>query len=581
MKKNLPLRLEKLLTPELLIGLVFIILTNSFLVPQSTTIKADGLGYYDYLPAIFIYKDFPSKGITPSTEISDRINNLPIYIQYKDCIIDKYPCGTALLMSPFFVTAHLAAPLLGANRDGFSAPYQSSIFSAAMFYLLFGLYFLRKLLELYDISKINIILVQFLAVFGTGLTHYTYYDPSFSHVYSFFAITAFLYFVKSYFQERDNTSFILASLFFGVIILIRQINGIIILFVPFIAESFPVLKDNILETLRKPTLLFKALVIVLLIFSIQSILWYIETGKLFIYSYQGEGFNFLKPAFSKLLFSYRKGLFVYAPLLFLSLSGLYFLLTKKLFFQLISWLSFFCLLTYIISSWWSWTFGASFGHRAFVDYYTIFLIPLAFLLQDLKGVAKWIFLLICLLTIPLNLIQTKQYQSYILYWGDMTKQGYWKVFLHLDDTYKSILWKKHYDFNNSNTTILDSILLDNIKVAQESWISVLDKKTMEFHSFEKVNILQVQFRNRFSSTDKAKIVVAIEDSTANNLSFYKEVPVIHFADDKLNKYQLGTYNFEIPTVIDSTHCRLKIHVKTEGHALDLDDFKIRLINHRQ
>ena len=571
----------KKLIPEPFIGLVLIILVAAFLVPPKITIKADGQGYYDYLPALFIYKDFPKKGIDPSSVVSDRINGLGMYINFKDYKIDKYPCGTAVLMSPFFLLAHITAPLFGAERDGYSAPYQFSILLAALFYLLFGLYFLRKLLELYDISRLNIVLVQVLAAFGTGLTHHTYYDPSFSHIYSFFAITAFLFFTKAYFLKKDNSGFILASLFLGLVILIRQINGLVILFIPFIAGSFPVLKDTVLTTLKKPGLVLKTLVIVLLFLSIQSILWYIETGHFFIYSYQGERFNFLKPAFSNVLFSYRKGLFVYAPLLFFSLAGLYFLIIKKSYFQLFTWLAFFVLLTYMISSWWSWSYGASFGHRAFIDFYAVFLIPLAFSLQYMKKPGKWGFLVLCMLTIPVNLIQTKQYRGYILHWGDMDKQGYWKVFLHLEDRYKGILWKRHYDFNQSGVAYLDSLSLGNIKIPPNLWTSIFKDRTNKFPSFSQTNILQMQFKNRFSSSEKAKIVITINDTVSNKPVYYHEVPVIHFADDKLNKNQLGTYNFEFHPLADSGQYVLDIHTKSEEDTLSIEDLKIRFIDYEK
>ena len=411
------------------------------------------------------------------------------------------------------------------------------------------------------------------------MTHYTYYDPSFSYIYSFFAITAFLYFSKKYILQKKNVDLIFVSVFLGIIILIRQINGLIIFFVPFISGSFYELRNVISSTVKKPILVLKAVVIIVLILSVQAVLWYIETGHFFVYSYQGEGFNFMKPAFGKVLFSYKKGLFVYAPLLFLSLAGLYFLAMKKDLFQFFMWIGFFLLLTYIISSWWSWSYGASFGHRAYVDFYSIFFIPLAFSFQFTQKWWKWAFIILCTLTIPLNLIQTKQYRSYILHWGDMNKQGYWKVFLHLEDRYKGILWKKHYDFNNSNTVYLDSLSIGNIKINPHSWTSVLDISTNKFHSFPKANILQLQFNNNFSSSEKAKIVLTIDDTVSNKQAYYHEVPVIHFADDKLDKYQLGTYNFEFHPVSDSGQLVLKIHVKTEDDSLIMDNLSMRIVSY--
>lgn len=316
-------KLYKSILPEFIIILAVYITVSTYLLPVDITIKGDGQGYYDYLPSIFIYKDFPDKGIHNSSEISERIKNLSIYIDYDNCKLNKYPCGTAILMSPFFFGTHLIASELGTAQECYSPPYQKAIYLAALFYLLLGLFFLKKLLELYGIPKIIIFLTQVLAAFGTGLTHYTYCDSSYSHVYSFFAITSFLFFAKSYFLTKKKKWFIFAAISLALIVLLRQMNILVILFIPFISGSYTDLKEIIKHTIRKKGLLILGIISFLGVFSIQSILWYVETGRFFLYSYQGEGFNFFNPAFFKVLFSYKKGLFVYTPLLFFSLVGLY------------------------------------------------------------------------------------------------------------------------------------------------------------------------------------------------------------------------------------------------------------------
>jgi hypothetical protein len=573
-------KLLKSILPEFIIILAVYITVIIYLLPVDITIKGDGQGYYDYLPSIFIYKDFPNKGIDNSNEISARVKNLDMYIDYGTCKINKYPCGTALLMSPFFVGANLLAPELKTAQDGYSAPYQKAIYLAALFYLMLGLIFLKKLLELYGIPKGIIFLTQVLAAFGTGLTHYTYCDSSYSHVYSFFAITSFLFFTKSYFLTKKNKWFLFAALSLGLVVLLRQMNILIIFFVPFISDSFSNFKEIITYTIKKRSLLIFGIFSFIGMFSIQSILWYLETGRFFIYSYQGEGFNFLHPAFFKVLFSYKKGLFIYTPLLFFSLIGLYLLFAKKKYFQIISWIIFFFILTYFISSWGYWSYGASFGHRAYIDYYSIFLILIAITFNDLKSIWRWGFILLCISSIALNMVQTKQYNLFILHWGEMEKSSYWKVFLKLDHRYQGFLWKKTYYFDENTTKYQDSVLVDKIIIQPKSWTPILIENANKFCSFDSTNIIQISFKNKFSSHEKSKIVVSITDTVSNNIAYYHEAPLIHFPDNNmLDGYKEGVFNFEFTPIIMTDRHVIKIYAKTERKELILDEFKIRMIGY--
>ncbi len=59
--KTILLRLTKFIGLELLIivGLIFVI--NNVLVKNDVRIISDGIGYYDYLPALFIHHDLNRK----------------------------------------------------------------------------------------------------------------------------------------------------------------------------------------------------------------------------------------------------------------------------------------------------------------------------------------------------------------------------------------------------------------------------------------------------------------------------------------------------------------------------------------
>lgn len=563
---------------ELLIIFALLFILNNFIGYEKITIKSDGEGYYDYLPALFIYKDFPNN--LDSDNYSDRINNLGCYIKYKELKVNKYPCGTAVLLSPFFVFANLTATIQGYEKEGFSITYQKAVLYAAFFYLFLALFFLKKLLILYKIKRGNIFFVQIFTVFSTSLIQYVYSDAAFSHVYSFFAITAFLFLTKSYFINNITKTFLWACFFLGLIIILRQINCIIVLFIPFIAGSSENFKNGIKNLFCNKLTLFIGISVIFSIVFIQLFLWHYQTGSFFIYSYQGEGFNFLSPAFLKILISYRKGLFVYTPIVFLSLLGLYIFIKNKNYYQILSWLLFFIFLTYILSSWHSWEYGCSYGLRAYIDFYSVFFILLALLIESTKRWLKITIFLISFLTIPINLIQTKQYKEFILDWQNMDKHKYWTVFLKLDDRFKGLVWKRNYTFNSQTTKIKYSKIIPNIRIEPNFNKQIYVEYTNNINEFDKVNIIQVSFYNEFDSKQDAIIDLAIKDSLSNESYYYHNPPLIHFNETGLNQYQYGEYNYELGSINKENSKKIILTIYTRDKEVVLKNLKINFIEYQ-
>jgi hypothetical protein len=88
------------------------------------------------------------------------------------------------------------------------------------------------------------------------------------------------------------------------------------------------------------------------VLSIQLIYWKAVTGEFIVYSYQGESFHFRKPEILNVLFSVRKGLFFWSPILLTVFPGLYFLRQRcPDFFMAI--LCYLPLNLYVISSWYN------------------------------------------------------------------------------------------------------------------------------------------------------------------------------------------------------------------------------------
>ena len=395
-------------------------------------VEADGKGYYAYLPAVFIYQDL-NFGFFDHIE-KEKYYNPNRYYDYRASsghghYINKYYCGTAIAEMPFFLMAHGITKMTGGDADGYSKHYMVFVNIAALFYLFLGLLYLRKTLITYPMPKWIISSTLIVTVFATNLFVYTVVDTGLSHVFSFAFVSAFVYFSKRFFDSPHTKYLPILAFLLGMIVLIRPINLMILLSWPFLAGSLKTLLAGLKFALsRYKNLLFSAVIFGAIV-SIQLIVYKISTGHFIIYSYQDEGFNFLNPHFSDILFSYKKGLFLYTPMYLLAMFGLI-PLFKKNKFAALTWLAFFILITYVFSSWWMWYYGGSFSSRVYVEYIPVFMILFAILLAETK--VKWgraALLSLSFLLLTVCQIQTYQYRYYEIHWDEMNKEKYWDVFL--------------------------------------------------------------------------------------------------------------------------------------------------------
>ena len=129
--------------------------------PSYRIIVADGLGYYSYLPAKFIYNDvnleFKWFDEVFKANYDDHLFEKPtqnFLVKYKDRMINLYYPGQSLFQLPFFFLGHISARLFNYPADGYSAPYQVAMGISGIFYTLLGLLFCSKLI--FNISQKNI-----------------------------------------------------------------------------------------------------------------------------------------------------------------------------------------------------------------------------------------------------------------------------------------------------------------------------------------------------------------------------------------------------------------------------------------
>lgn len=340
--------------------------SKSKIYTYSSQLWADKSGYYIYLPATFIYGFDASRlpeGI--ALKLGEGFS-----IQATDHkIISKYPVGVAILQLPFFAVAHAYSILSGSETDGFAKPYQNALDLAAVFYLLLGLFYLRKfLLSRYPLGYVNLTLAVLLL--GTNLFYYSFFEGGFSHVFSFCLFSALLYYTQQ-FKNGAQTLYQMAIII-AFIVLVRPLN---ILFVPLLAFGYlniwPPLKNLKLKQWGIAVFLGICLLIPQLVY------YYYVSGSALSYSYGNESFIYLfRPKILEVWFSWENGLISTNPLILFVLLGIA-LLSKRNRTESLSLFAVFMLCTLVYASWWAYLLGCAYGHRGFVDIYPLLSIGLA------------------------------------------------------------------------------------------------------------------------------------------------------------------------------------------------------------
>ncbi len=540
---------------------------------RDNLIEADGRGYYEFLPAIFIYKDLHFKYLdTLQTEFyDDEMIAEDFYPRLEDGQrFDKYFIGTAVLQAPFFAVGHFWAS--NSSRylaDGFSTPYQISIYFAALFYTFLGLVFIRLLLKSYQVNRTWILVAQFGVIFCSSMLDYMHWDAAYSHVYSFFLIAGFLYFTRNYFLEDKRKSLFWAIVFIGMIILVRPVNGLILLFIPILTENF----SSLFSALKKlysshfKTTIY-AVIVVILILQIQCLIWFAQTGNWIHYAYGEETFNWAEPHFTDFLFSYRKGFFLWAPWFFMvfivGIAGHLFLKLRQ---RLVCFLFAFLLLIYVLSSWWVWSYGGSLGARPMIDYYPVFLV---FIAPILASKFNWLkrFLLISIPVFAVVMItQTFQYQKSILRFDYMDKESYWKVFMKTDPKYVFYLWKKELGFK---ACIKQSDWEKRKIMPKDRWY-VLDTLEVDLSKENFIHGGQILFNTTILDQGESLEIRILNEN--DSLLFNHYNTLLHTINEKRNK-NMADYRFFIDKKLPrKVKCVFVILTKTQ--KLTIDSMKIR------
>ncbi len=404
------------------------------------TLNYDIETYYHYLPATFIHhdvRDLRYVAALDSLVLHPGEGQVGHGIQHSTGTghdVLKVTYGVSLFEAPLFLVAHALCKLPASKyeADGYSPPYQLAVSQSTILFTFLALLLLRAFL-LRHASDGASSLALIVIAFGTNLYFYSTIDSGMSHAYLFFLFAAVLERTDAWHRSPTRGKAIGLGLALGLILLTRPID-IIVVVVPLLWTHDLGLRAKWKLVQENASHIVFAAIAALLPLIPQLLYWKATTGQFIHYAYQGEGFNWTDPHIVDGLFSYRKGWFVWSPLVVLGLVGSAMMLLRKEWrSRALPLMAFYPPAVYAIFSWHEWWYGGGFGSRPMVDSLPLLALPMAVLFEQSVKRRTLIhagLVVIVLAGVRLNLFQQDQYKQTIIRWDGMTKDRYWEVWGH-------------------------------------------------------------------------------------------------------------------------------------------------------
>ncbi|OGV42675.1 MAG: hypothetical protein A2X46_05250 [Lentisphaerae bacterium GWF2_57_35] len=359
-------------------------------------IRADGVGYYIYLPSWIMHQDVSLSKVL-NTEHQGFVppgTNLTLNLETGSWQ-NKFNAGVALFMLPFFLLAHWGSLLgyrLGLQSwapDGYSSLYQLFASLAGSFYLVSGLSLLKGILQSL-FTKQTVVLGLLSILLGTNVLHYGTGESVMSHAYSFFLFTTLLWLMPRWYEKAGSFWVNIAlGLTMGAVLLIRPVNGISWIIWPLYGISSWGWRRTMAHWWQYKQWILLIIGMCVLTFLPQMYIWKKTFGAWFVNSYGDYGLsNWNNPAIGQVLFSVRKGILMYTPLTAVAFIGLFTMRKALSAYRLFIGI-YFCLVLYVISSAAIWYAGGSFGQRYLMESWAFLGIPLCSTLETVRERRVW------------------------------------------------------------------------------------------------------------------------------------------------------------------------------------------------
>ncbi len=463
---------------------LLIITVNFVVIPKlnpgviESTISYDLSGYYAYLPAFFIYKDLKQVHFLEDIKkkYSNSIHEDTGFRHSSGTYVLKYSMGQALLYSPWFAAGHIGAGMMGYEQDGYTLPYQFALRLGGVLMALIGLWFFRRILLQFFSDRLTAVLLVCLLL-GTNYLNYSTYDCLYSHNWLFTLCCLLIFSTIRFYQSPTLQGAIAIGLWIGLAGLARPtevMTALIPLFWGIHNRETLLGRLSFLKVHGKKLLV--SILVCAAILSLQSMYWKYMTGDWIVYSYQDQGFSWLFQHVKEVLISVRAGWWVYSPLMFLAVLGLW--SVRKVQPTLTGVVLIFCLVSfYVTSAWDIWWYGGGLGQRALIQSYPMWFIALGCFFQriqvnELKKIVTGLAIIFCFYV---NFWWTYQAHLGMFFFpGEMNTPYLSKVFGRWSgerDWLKLLDNRDYFDGkhrNNINEIFKHDFESDTLKVTQEN-----------------------------------------------------------------------------------------------------------------
>ena len=364
-------------------------------------VRGDGVGYYAYLRSALIDHDLRFENDYLAANESFVISRvdaqgrlLPRLYTKTGYIENHFSVGPAILWAPVMLAVHgsvLLADHFGAHvpADGYSRPYLLAMALTTAGYGFLSLLLSYQLARKYFDNRWSFLAT--LAIWmASSLPVYMYFNPSWSHAFSAFSVSLFLWYWERTRLQRTIGQWALLGLMAGLMGNVYYPNVILLIFPAL--EILHLLRAKQSDSAHLTSPIQKLALgcgVSLAVFFV-SLLPTLITRQIIYGSPFESGYppiptwNWTSPVLLKILFSSDHGIFSWTPVLILAASGLPLLIKRDALLGVGSVLTF-LVFYYFIASYPDWAGVSSFGNRFFISLTPIFILGLAALLSSFSS----------------------------------------------------------------------------------------------------------------------------------------------------------------------------------------------------
>jgi len=338
-------------------------------------VEGDGVGYFIYLHSVVSDHDLQLANEYAAARAA-HLNGAAAWLSIRTptgLTADYFPVGPALLSLPAYLPVSLVAGRLAAPVGVFGTPLTAAFTLASLLYGLLALALAYRLArEVLGSGRAAAGGVA-AAAFATPFVYYLLFEPSYSHTFSTFMVTAFVYAWWRTRGERTAAAWLGLGLIGGLMAVTRWQDALLLGLV---------LVD--LPAVRWRASLFPLGVAVGFApqLAVDRALW----GAWLPVRPPGQTLSLLDGHYWQVLLSSHHGLFVWTPAALIALLGIWLLPSRRL--QL-AFVYAFCAELVINGAAPDWWGGFAFGARRFLDLLPFWALALGALAQALRPRVAW------------------------------------------------------------------------------------------------------------------------------------------------------------------------------------------------